>query len=195
MISCFCAHRPKKLTIPLFDFTSPINDSKDSILSDAFSPLIPPDKFCLRHRDAFIQQKDFLTLCQGEWSNNVIVDSLVWVLNKREKKKGSEESRSHFCCVHFFKVLHSSDKGFHLHKLAKDKLGKDVDVFSLDISFIPVHIPNHWFCIAICVTDKKITCHDSNRQKHRHEDQLLLLCRFMVDKHFTQKGKSLSGSW
>ena len=194
-VRCFRARGPRKLTTPLFDFTSPLDDSQDCIISNAFSPLIPHDEFRLRYPNAFVQQKDFLTLCQGEWLNDVIIDLFMWVLNEREKKKGSKKSSSYFCCVHFFKVLHSSDKGFYSYKLAKDKLGNDVDIFSLDILFIPVHIPNHWFCIAIYITEKLMVCYDSNGQKHRREDELLLVYRFLVDEHFIQKGQPLSGQW
>ena len=115
--------------------------------------------------------------------------------------KSSKNARSHFFRVHFFNGLHMSDAGCHSHKIAKECLDPDVDTFACEKLFTPVNIPGHWFCIAVLLKDKRIVCHDSmcqcvrKEKQFNREDELLLMCRFLVDEHIIQKGKPLPGKW
>ena len=105
-VGCFRASRNNKGAIlPLFDFTSPINNHEKSIISDAFSLATPEDNHCLRHKGGCVQQKDFLRLCEGQWVNDVVIDLFMWIFNEREKMKSSKNARCHFFLCSLFQGL------------------------------------------------------------------------------------------
>ena len=68
-----------------------------------------------------------------------------------------------------------------------------VDIFEFDKIFIPVHVTDHWFCMAIFMNEQTIEVLDS--MKGGHGKLLEVVFKYLSDKHQHRKGKPLPGKW
>nr|XP_045008663.1 sentrin-specific protease 1 isoform X2 [Jaculus jaculus] len=115
------------------------NGNQDEILSEAFR--------------LTITRKDMQTLNHLNWLNDEIINFYMNMLMERSKEKGLPSV--HAFNTFFFTKLKTA--GYQAVK----RWTKKVDVFSVDILLVPIHLGVHWCLAVVDFRKKNITYYDS----------------------------------
>ncbi|XP_054520293.1 sentrin-specific protease 1 isoform X2 [Pan troglodytes] len=115
------------------------NGNQDEILSEAFR--------------LTITRKDIQTLNHLNWLNDEIINFYMNMLMERSKEKGLPSV--HAFNTFFFTKLKTA--GYQAVK----RWTKKVDVFSVDILLVPIHLGVHWCLAVVDFRKKNITYYDS----------------------------------
>ncbi|XP_074081757.1 sentrin-specific protease 1 isoform X2 [Macrotis lagotis] len=115
------------------------NGNQDEVLSEAFR--------------LTITRKDIQTLNNLNWLNDEIINFYMNMIMERSKEKGMPSV--HAFNTFFFTKLKTA--GYQAVK----RWTKKVDVFSVDILLIPIHLGVHWCLAVIDFRKKYITYYDS----------------------------------
>uniref|UniRef100_A0A7N4Q1N7 SUMO specific peptidase 1 n=1 Tax=Sarcophilus harrisii TaxID=9305 RepID=A0A7N4Q1N7_SARHA len=115
------------------------NGNQDEILSEAFR--------------LTITRKDIQTLNNLNWLNDEIINFYMNMIMERSKEKGMPSV--HAFNTFFFTKLKTA--GYQAVK----RWTKKVDVFSVDILLVPIHLGVHWCLAVIDFRKKYITYYDS----------------------------------
>ncbi|ETE71707.1 Sentrin-specific protease 1, partial [Ophiophagus hannah] len=126
--------------------------NQDEVLSEAFR--------------LTITRKDIQTLKHLNWLNDEIINFYMNMLMERSKQKG-------FPTVHAFNTFFFT-KLKTAGYLAVKRWTKKVDIFSVDILLVPIHLGVHW-CLAVTDFRKKtITYYDSMGGSNSEACKILL---------------------
>uniref|UniRef100_A0A8D1VPK5 SUMO specific peptidase 1 n=1 Tax=Sus scrofa TaxID=9823 RepID=A0A8D1VPK5_PIG len=115
------------------------NGNQDEVLSEAFR--------------LTITRKDIQTLNHLNWLNDEIINFYMNMLMERSKEKGMPSV--HAFNTFFFTKLKTA--GYQAVK----RWTKKVDVFSVDILLVPIHLGVHWCLAVVDFRKKNITYYDS----------------------------------
>ncbi|XP_040834890.1 sentrin-specific protease 1 [Ochotona curzoniae] len=115
------------------------NGNQDEVLSEAFR--------------LTITRKDIQTLNHLNWLNDEIINFYMNMLMERSKEKGLPSV--HAFNTFFFTKLKTA--GYQAVK----RWTKKVDVFSVDILLVPIHLGVHWCLAVVDFRKKSITYYDS----------------------------------
>ncbi|XP_033078162.1 sentrin-specific protease 1 isoform X1 [Trachypithecus francoisi] len=115
------------------------NGNQDEVLSEAFR--------------LTITRKDIQTLNHLNWLNDEIINFYMNMLMERSKEKGLPSV--HAFNTFFFTKLKTA--GYQAVK----RWTKKVDVFSVDILLVPIHLGVHWCLAVVDFRKKNITYYDS----------------------------------
>ncbi|XP_077185254.1 sentrin-specific protease 1 isoform X2 [Paroedura picta] len=113
--------------------------NQDEVLSEAFR--------------LTITRKDIHTLNNLNWLNDEIINFYMNMLMERSKQKG-------FPTVHAFNTFFFTKLKTAGYQAVK-RWTKKVDVFSVDILLVPIHLGVHWCLAVIDFRRKNITYYDS----------------------------------
>jgi len=111
--------------------------------------------------NAQLSKHDLCSLLPRQWLNDEVINYYMMMLNERcvrQKKK-------YFCFSTFFYTMYI-ENGYD--RVKRWTTRKKIDIFELDILFIPVHLGTHWCLGVIYMTLKKFEYYDSlgnNNQK------------------------------
>ncbi|XP_039188687.1 sentrin-specific protease 1 [Crotalus tigris] len=126
--------------------------NQDEVLSEAFR--------------LTITRKDILTLKHLNWLNDEIINFYMNMLMERSKQKG-------FPTVHAFNTFFFTKLKTAGYPAVK-RWTKKVDIFSVDILLVPIHLGVHW-CLAVTDFRKKtITYYDSMGGSNSEACKILL---------------------
>ncbi|XP_060108179.1 sentrin-specific protease 1 [Heteronotia binoei] len=100
-----------------------------------------------------ITRKDIHTLNNLNWLNDEIINFYMNMLMERSKQKG-------FPAVHAFNTFFFTKLKTAGYQAVK-RWTKKVDVFSVDILLVPIHLGVHWCLAVIDYRKKNITYYDS----------------------------------
>ncbi|XP_066224933.1 sentrin-specific protease 1 [Saccopteryx leptura] len=115
------------------------NGNQDEVLSEAFR--------------LTITRKDIQTLNHLNWLNDEIINFYMNMLMERSKEKG-------FPSVHAFNTFFFTKLKTAGYQAVK-RWTKKVDVFSVDILLVPIHLGVHWCLAVVDFRKKNITYYDS----------------------------------
>ncbi|XP_023579389.1 sentrin-specific protease 1 isoform X2 [Octodon degus] len=115
------------------------NGNQDEVLSEAFR--------------LTITRKDIQTLNHLNWLNDEIINFYMNMLMERSKEKGLPSV--HAFNTFFFTKLKTA--GYQAVK----RWTKKVDVFSVDLLLVPIHLGVHWCLAVVDFRKKNITYYDS----------------------------------
>ncbi|EDL04210.1 SUMO1/sentrin specific peptidase 1, isoform CRA_b, partial [Mus musculus] len=115
------------------------NGNQDEVLSEAFR--------------LTITRKDIQTLNHLNWLNDEIINFYMNMLMERSKEKG-------FPSVHAFNTFFFTKLKTAGYQAVK-RWTKKVDVFSVDILLVPIHLGVHWCLAVVDFRRKSITYYDS----------------------------------
>ncbi|XP_027766252.1 sentrin-specific protease 1-like, partial [Empidonax traillii] len=113
--------------------------NQDEVLSEAFR--------------LTITRKDIQTLNNLNWLNDEIINFYMNLLMERSKEKGLPAV--HAFNTFFFTKLRSAGYG------AVKRWTKKVDIFSVDLLLVPIHLGVHWCLAVVDFRKKTITYYDS----------------------------------
>lgn len=113
--------------------------NQDEVLSEAFR--------------LTITRKDIQTLNHLNWLNDEIINFYMNMLMERSKEKG-------FPSVHAFNTFFFTKLKTAGYQAVK-RWTKKVDVFSVDILLVPIHLGVHWCLAVIDFRKKSVTYYDS----------------------------------
>ncbi|XP_050637330.1 sentrin-specific protease 1-like [Macaca thibetana thibetana] len=142
------------------------NGNKDEVLSEAFR--------------LTITRKDIQTLNHLNWLNDEIINFYMNMLMERSKEKGLPSV--HAFNMFFFTKLKTA--GYQAVK----RWTKKVDVFSVDILLVPIHLGVHWCLAVVDFRKKNITYYDSMGGINNEACRILLqyLKQENIDKKKTE---------
>ncbi|XP_034373416.1 sentrin-specific protease 1 isoform X2 [Arvicanthis niloticus] len=115
------------------------NGNQDEVLSEAFR--------------LTITRKDIQTLNHLNWLNDEIINFYMNMLMERSKEKG-------FPSVHAFNTFFFTKLKTAGYQAVK-RWTKKVDVFSVDILLVPIHLGVHWCLAVVDFRKKSVTYYDS----------------------------------
>ncbi|XP_041498676.1 sentrin-specific protease 1 isoform X4 [Microtus oregoni] len=115
------------------------NGNQDEVLSEAFR--------------LTITRKDMQTLNHLNWLNDEIINFYMNMLMERSKEKG-------FPSVHAFNTFFFTKLKTAGYQAVK-RWTKKVDVFSVDLLLVPIHLGVHWCLAVIDFRKKSVTYYDS----------------------------------
>ncbi|XP_052604777.1 sentrin-specific protease 1 isoform X3 [Peromyscus californicus insignis] len=115
------------------------NGNQDEVLSEAFR--------------LTITRKDIQTLNHLNWLNDEIINFYMNMLMERSKETG-------FPSVHAFNTFFFTKLKTAGYQAVK-RWTKKVDVFSVDILLVPIHLGVHWCLAVIDFRKKSVTYYDS----------------------------------
>ncbi|XP_060618935.2 sentrin-specific protease 1 isoform X1 [Anolis sagrei] len=126
--------------------------NQDEVLSEAFR--------------LTITRKDIHTLSNLNWLNDEIINFYMNMLMERSKQKG-------FPTVHAFNTFFFT-KLKNAGYTAVKRWTKKVDIFSVDILLVPIHLGIHWCLAVIDFRKKSITYFDSMGGSNSEACRILL---------------------
>ncbi|XP_074836153.1 sentrin-specific protease 1 isoform X2 [Carettochelys insculpta] len=146
------------------------NGNQDEILSEAFR--------------LTITRKDIQTLNNLNWLNDEIINFYMNLLMERSKEKGLPTV--HAFNTFFFTKLKTA--GYQAVK----RWTKKVDVFSVDILLVPIHLGVHWCLAVIDFRKKMITYYDSMGGINNEACSILL--QYLKQESLDKKRKEFDGN-
>ncbi|XP_049738901.1 sentrin-specific protease 1 isoform X1 [Elephas maximus indicus] len=139
------------------------NGNQDEVLSEAFR--------------LTITRKDIQTLNHLNWLNDEIINFYMNMLMERSKEKGLPSV--HAFNTFFFTKLKTA--GYQAVK----RWTKKVDVFSVDILLVPIHLGVHWCLAVVDFRKKNITYYDSMGGINNEACKILL--QYLKQESFDKK--------
>ncbi|XP_065053996.1 sentrin-specific protease 1-like isoform X2 [Rhopilema esculentum] len=159
----------------------PLTDEMCKLISYAWCAGNPQE--CLV--DAFnvsITRHDMATLAQLNWLNDEIVNFYFNLLKERSKQPG--QLKMHFFNSFFYpKLLKTGYAGVR-------RWTKKVDIFSVDMVVLPVHLGMHWCLAAIDMRKKQIAYYDS--LKGNNAQCISALRKYISEEHKDKKKSPLN---
>ncbi|KAM8977555.1 sentrin-specific protease 1 [Pelodytes ibericus] len=137
--------------------------SQDQVLSDGFR--------------LTITRKDIMTLNNLNWLNDEVINFYMNLLMERSKRKGYP--KVHAFNTFFFPKLKS---GYQAVK----RWTKKVDIFSMNILLVPIHLGVHWCLAVIDFRKKSVTYYDSMGGLNNEACRLLL--QYLKQESLDKKG-------
>lgn len=134
-----------------------------------------------------IRVKDLETLKGNNWLNDEIIN-FYFQLIQRRSIANKEQTNVKVYCFNTFFYKRLKEGG---HKVLK-RWTKKVDLFSLDLILIPVHLEVHWTLASISIENCTINYYDSMNGNNRECLQLLL--EYLRDERKDKKGDILDTS-
>lgn len=143
------------------------NGNQDEVLSEAFR--------------LTITRKDIQTLNHLNWLNDEIINFYMNMLMERSKEKG-------FPSVHAFNTFFFTKLKAAGYQAVK-RWTKKVDVFSVDILLVPIHLGVHWCLAVVDFRKKSITYYDSMGGVNNEACRILL--QYLKQESVDKKRKEL----
>ncbi|XP_023594586.1 sentrin-specific protease 1 isoform X1 [Trichechus manatus latirostris] len=139
------------------------NGNQDEVLSEAFR--------------LTITRKDIQTLNHLNWLNDEIINFYMNMLMERSKEKGLPS-------VHAFNTFFFTKLKMAGYQAVK-RWTKKVDVFSVDILLVPIHLGVHWCLAVVDFRKKNITYYDSMGGINNEACKILL--QYLKQESFDKK--------
>ncbi|XP_056588792.1 sentrin-specific protease 1 isoform X1 [Triplophysa dalaica] len=144
--------------------------SQDEVLSEGFRQTIT--------------RKDLLTLSSLNWLNDEVINFYMNLLVERSKQPNLPSAYTFN--TFFFPKLRSS--GYS----AVRRWTKKVDIFSVDIILVPIHLGVHWCLSVIDFRKKTITYFDS--MGGNNDEACSILAKYLKQESVDKRGKDLDTS-
>ncbi|KAM4702052.1 sentrin-specific protease 1 [Discoglossus pictus] len=125
-----------------------------------------------------ITRKDIMTLNSLNWLNDEIINFYMNLLMERSKQKGLP--KVHAFNTFFFTKLKTA--GYQTVK----RWTKKVDIFSINILLIPIHLGVHWCLAVIDFRKKSVTYYDS--MGGLNNDACRILLQYLKQESMDKKG-------
>ncbi|KAK6471211.1 sentrin-specific protease 1 isoform X1 [Huso huso] len=133
-----------------------------------------------------ITRKDLQTLSHLNWLNDEVINFYMNLLAERSKRPGLP--RVHAFNTFFYPKVRSA--GFN----AVRRWTKKVDVFSMDILLVPVHLGVHW-CLAVVDLRKKSICYFDS-MGGTNDEACRILLQYLKQESQDKRNTSLDlGGW
>nr|BAI47563.1 sentrin specefic protease 1a [Xenopus laevis] len=133
-----------------------------------------------------ITRKDIMTLHSLNWLNDEIINFYMNLLMERSKRKGLPTV--HAFNTFFFTKLKSA--GYQAVK----RWTKKVDIFSMNILLVPIHLGVHWCLAVVDLRKKSITYFDS--MGGLNNDACRILLQYLKQESVDKKGACFdSNGW
>lgn len=144
--------------------------NQDEVLSEAFR--------------LTITRKDMFTLNNLNWLNDEIINFYMNLLMERSKRKGF--SRVHAFNTFFFTKVKSA--GYQAVK----RWTKKIDIFSVDLILVPIHLGVHWCLAVVDFRKKTITYYDSMGGMNMEACRILM--QYLKQESLDKKGKEFDAN-
>ncbi|MEE6471909.1 hypothetical protein FKM82_009406 [Ascaphus truei] len=138
--------------------------NQDQVLSDGFR--------------LTITRKDIMTLNSLNWLNDEIINFYMNLMMERSKRKGLP--KVHAFNTFFFTKLKTA--GYQAVK----RWTKKVDIFSMNILLVPIHLGVHWCLAVIDFRKKSVTYYDSMGGLNNEACRILL--QYLKQESMDKKG-------
>lgn len=104
--------------------------------------------------------KDFITLSDRTWLNDVIINSYFLLLQQRDTLNNAYTKRYYMFNTFLYAKLYADNHTYDYSCV--NKWTKKLNIFELAKVFIPVNLNNsHWVLIVVHIPEKKISYYDS----------------------------------
>ena len=144
-----------------------------------------------------LKQGDFLTLREGGWVNDEVINFYIQLLKERDtalcSKLDFRRPSHYFTSLFISKLLNLGPKGSGIYEYPGVRAWtKKVDVFAMDMLFIPINIENsHWTLVVVNVQKCEIHYYDS---LNRSEDKYLEAVQRWLHDEAKDKDKSYNAA-
>jgi hypothetical protein len=149
------------------------------MLNSGSKVLVDGDKISVRGND-------LITLKKRGWLNDEVINFYVELILKRAASEPEKYPKIHMFNTFFYPLLEK--KGYpgvaRITKKAK------VDIFSLDMVIVPIHLQIHWALAVINIKERRLEYYDS--MSKGYNDTVLSLLRHYVEEEYKDKKKASS---
>ena len=127
---------------------------------------------------------DLSMLKKRGWLNDSVINFYVELILKRAASEPEKHPKIHIFNTYFYSLL--KVKGYS--GVAKITRKAKIDIFSLDMVIVPVHLEVHWALAVINIKEHRFEYYDSMMNKE-HKNAVLLLLKGYVEEEYKDKKK------
>jgi len=136
-----------------------------------------------------ITRKDLRTLQDGEWLNDIVINSYLALISKRSKKYPKRYPKIHHMTSYFYSTLTRTNK-FDYSRVRR--WTSKIDIFDMDKILIPIHLGNHWTMLVIQMKKRHIDYYDSLGGSHRCVEDMK---KYLKEEYKDKKKMDLKDQW
>ncbi|GBC09622.1 hypothetical protein RclHR1_00900008 [Rhizophagus clarus] len=144
------------------------------------------DKILVEGEKISVRGNDLITLKKRGWLNDEVINFYVELILKRAAKEPEKYPKIHMFNTFFYPLLEK--KGYS--GVARITKRAKVDIFSLDMVIVPIHLQIHWALAVINIKERRLEYYDS-MSKGCNESVLSLLKHY-VEEEYKDKKKASS---
>jgi sentrin-specific protease 1 len=139
---------------------------------------------CINNID--LRMPDLVRLNPRQWLNDELVNCFISILTDENKKPENKDyPRCHFFNSFFYLMLLDHGRGYNYSKVRT--WTKNIDIYSLELVILPVHMNNNHWCLACMnMRDKRIEYYDSMGAKNPL--CIKSLHRYLNDESMNKRG-------
>ena len=132
-----------------------------------------------------VSGNDLVTLKKRGSLNDEVINFYIELILKRAACEPEKYPKIHMFNTFFYLLLEK--KGYSgVNKITKKA---EVDIFSLDMVIVPIHLPNHWTLAVINIKEHRLEYYDS-MSKGYNETVLLSLKHYVKEEYKDNKQAS-----
>ncbi|RIA94174.1 hypothetical protein C1645_722235 [Glomus cerebriforme] len=144
------------------------------------------DKVLVEGDKVSVRGNDLITLKKRGWLNDEVINFYVELILKRAANEPVKYPKIHMFNTFFYPLLEK--KGYS--GVARITKRAKVDIFSLDMVIVPIHLQIHWALAVINIKERRLEYYDS-MSKGCNESVLSLLKHY-VEEEYKDKKKASS---
>jgi len=135
------------------------------VIRNAWDLEADPEYLLAKIGDIPLTRRDLMSLRDGEWLNDEVINACMELLNRRSQQDG--RARVYFWNTHFYVRLmaheqNRTQKRYTYANVKRWTKRKKLDVFELDRIVIPVHEGIHWTCAVVNFSSRTLEYYDSS---------------------------------
>ncbi|PKY44852.1 hypothetical protein RhiirA4_542163 [Rhizophagus irregularis] len=144
------------------------------------------DKILVEGDKVSVRGNDLITLKKRGWLNDEVINFYVELILKRAAREPEKYPKIHMFNTFFYPLLEK--KGYS--GVARITKRAKLDIFSLDMVIVPIHLQIHWALAVINIKERRLEYYDS-MSKGCNESVLSLLKHY-VEEEYKDKKKAPS---
>ena len=138
-----------------------------------------------------ITRDDLRSLAPREWLNDKVMGNYLLLIGKRSKENPGDYPNCHVFATHFYTLLSRTGRGYDFDRVKS--WTRRVDLFSMDVIIMPIHMGNHWTMAIVLPQKHHIDYYDS--LGGTNSKCVDILKRYMKDEYKDKKKTELKVSW
>jgi sentrin-specific protease 1 len=132
-----------------------------------------------------VRGTDLITLKKRGWLNDEVINFYVELILKRAASEPEKYPKIHMFNTFFYPLLEK--KGYSGVAMITKKA--KIDIFSLDMVIVPIHLQIHWALVVINIKERRLEYYDS-MSKGYNDTVLSSLKRYVEEEYKNKKGVS-----
>ena len=130
-----------------------------------------------------VRGNDLITLKKRGWLNDEVINFYIELILKRAANETEKYPKIHMFNTFFYPLLKT--KGYSGVDMITKKA--KVDIFSLDMVFVPILLHSHWALVVINIKESRLEYYDSMSKECN--DTVLSLLKHYVEEEYKDRKK------